>query len=35
MILEYIEAAMRRAKYEILEDGTFYAEVEGAGGALG
>lgn len=28
MISEYIRAAMKRAKYEILEDGTFYGEIE-------
>ena len=27
MLTEYIQAALHRANYEILEDGTFYAEV--------
>ncbi|BAY98392.1 hypothetical protein NIES37_23420 [Tolypothrix tenuis PCC 7101] len=27
MLTEYIQAALHRASYEILEDGTFYAEV--------
>lgn len=27
MLTEYIEAAMRRARYEILEDSTFYGEI--------
>ncbi len=27
MLTEYIQAAMRRAHYEILEDGTFYGEI--------
>jgi predicted RNase H-like HicB family nuclease len=30
MLTEYIRAAMRRAKYEILpDDGTFYGEIPG------
>ncbi|GAB4485922.1 MAG: type II toxin-antitoxin system HicB family antitoxin [Anaerolineales bacterium] len=29
MLLEYIHNAMRLAKYEILEDGTFYGEIPG------
>lgn len=30
MLLNYIQAAMRRAKYEILsDDGTFYGEIPG------
>lgn len=29
MITEYIQAAMRQARYEILEDGTFYGEIPG------
>lgn len=33
MIVEYIRAAMKRARYEILEDdGTFYGEIEGIKG---
>ena len=27
MITDYIQSALKRAKYELLEDGTFYAEV--------
>ncbi|OGO35798.1 MAG: hypothetical protein A2Z03_04675 [Chloroflexi bacterium RBG_16_56_8] len=27
MLTEYIQAAMREAKYEILGDGTFYGEI--------
>jgi predicted RNase H-like HicB family nuclease len=29
MLTDYIQAAMRQATYEILEDGTFYAEIPG------
>ena len=29
MLTEYIQAAMRRAQYEILEDATFYGEITG------
>ncbi len=29
MLTEYIHAAMRRATYEILSDGTFYGEIPG------
>ena len=29
MITGYIQAAMRRAKYEILSDGTYYGEIPG------
>ena len=29
MLTAYIWAAMRRAKYEILSDGTFYGEIPG------
>ena len=33
MLLEYIQAALRRAKYEILpDDGTYYGEVPGCQG---
>ncbi|MGI8911777.1 MAG: type II toxin-antitoxin system HicB family antitoxin, partial [Rubrobacteraceae bacterium] len=28
MIGEYIRAAMKEASYEILEDGSFYGEIE-------
>ena len=29
MLTEYIQAAMRRAAYEILEDSTYYGEIPG------
>ncbi|HSJ57330.1 MAG TPA: type II toxin-antitoxin system HicB family antitoxin [Anaerolineae bacterium] len=29
MLTDYIRAAMRRAVYEILEDGTYYGEIPG------
>ena len=29
MLTKYIQAAMRQAKYEILEDGIFYGEIPG------
>lgn len=29
MLTNYIQAAMRRATYEILPDGTFYGEIPG------
>ena len=29
MLTEYINAAMQRAKYEILEDKTYYGEIPG------
>ena len=33
MLLEYVEAAMRRAKYEILaDDNSFYGEIPGSRG---
>ncbi len=32
MIGEYIRAAMKEARYEILDDGGFYGEVEGLKG---
>lgn len=32
MLTEYIHAAMRRATYEILSDGTFYGEIPGLQG---
>ena len=35
MLTEYIHAAMRRAKYEILaEDGTFYGEIPECNGVF-
>jgi len=32
MLTSYIQAAMRKAKYEILSDGTFYGEIPGLAG---
>ena len=32
MLTEYIRAAMHRASYEILSDGTFYGEIPGLQG---
>lgn len=32
MIGEYIKAAMKEARYEILEDGSFYGDIEGIKG---
>ena len=32
MILEYIDAALRKAEYRKLEDGTWYAEIPGFNG---
>lgn len=29
MLINYIQAAMRQAKYHLLEDGTFYGEIPG------
>jgi predicted RNase H-like HicB family nuclease len=29
MLTEYVHAAMRQATYEMLSDGTFYAEIPG------
>ncbi len=29
MIVEYIKATMKKARYEILEDQTFYGEISG------
>ena len=34
MIREYIEAALRQGRYEILEDETYYAEVPSLRGVL-
>jgi predicted RNase H-like HicB family nuclease len=34
MFAEYIAAALRHAKYEMLEDGTFMATVEGLRGVI-
>ena len=33
MLTEYVQAAMRHARYEILEDGTFYGKIPGFQGA--
>ena len=35
MLTDYIRAAMRRAKYEILEDGTFFGTIPGLKGLWG
>lgn len=32
LLSDYIRAAMRRAQYEILSDGTFYGEIPGLQG---
>ncbi len=32
MLTQYIQAAMGEAKYEILEDGTFYGEISSCPG---
>ncbi len=29
MLTQYIQAAIRRARYEILEDNSYYGEIEG------
>ncbi len=34
MFSEYIEAALKRAKYETLEDGSYMATVEGLRGVI-
>lgn len=34
MLVRYIDAALRRAKYEMLEDGTFVGTVPGLRGVL-
>jgi predicted RNase H-like HicB family nuclease len=34
MLTTYITAAMRRAKYKILEDNTYYGEIPGFRGVL-
>jgi len=34
MLIGYLRAAMRRAKYEILEDGAFYGEIPGFQGVF-
>lgn len=32
MLIEYVQQALRLAKYEILEDGSFYGEIPGFDG---
>ena len=34
MLTDYIQAAMQQAKYEILEDGTYYGEIPPCQGVL-
>jgi predicted RNase H-like HicB family nuclease len=34
MLTDYIQAAMRQAKYEILEDGTYYGEIPPCQGVI-
>jgi len=34
MFSKYVQAAMRQAKYKILEDGTYYGEIPGFRGVL-
>jgi predicted RNase H-like HicB family nuclease len=34
VLTEYIQAAMRRASYEILDDGSFYGEIPGFQGVF-
>lgn len=34
MLTDYIHAAMSQARYEILEDGTFYGEIPDLNGVL-
>ena len=29
MLINYVEAALHQAKYQLLEDGTFYGEIPG------
>ena len=35
MFTEYVEKAMHRASYEVIDDGTFVGEIEGFCGVLG
>jgi predicted RNase H-like HicB family nuclease len=35
MLTDYIAAAMKRAKYELLEDGTFFGRIPGFKGVWG
>ena len=34
MLTSYIQAAMRKARYDILEDGTYYGEIPGFQGVF-
>lgn len=34
MLIEYIQAALRHARYEILSDGSFYGEIPGFQGVF-
>ena len=34
MLTSYVQAAMRKARYDILEDGTFYGEIPGFSGVF-
>ena len=34
MLTDYIQAAMRQAKYEILEDGSYYGEIPPCPGVI-
>jgi predicted RNase H-like HicB family nuclease len=34
MLTSYVQAAMRKARYEILDDGTYYGEIPGFPGVF-
>ena len=34
MLTNYVQAAMRKARYEILDDGTYYGEIPGFPGVF-
>jgi len=34
MLTSYVQAAMRKARYDILEDGTYYGEIPGFPGVF-
>ena len=34
MLTQYVQGAMKRAAYEVLQDGTFYGEIPGFRGVL-
>lgn len=34
MLTDYVQAAMHKAQYEILEDGTYYGEIPGFSGVF-